>query len=44
MGSRWDKSIPSQACAKPAFTLQQVLANSAGIAIAWEAELPHQPT
>ena len=44
MGSRWDESNPSQALTKPTFTLQQVLANSAGIAVAWEAELPHRPT
>ena len=44
MGSRWDESNPSQALTKPTSTLQQVLANSAGIAVAWEAELPHQPT
>ena len=44
MGSSWDKSNPSQALTKPTFTLQQVLANSAGIAVAWEAELLHRPT
>ena len=44
MGSRWDKSNPSPTFTKPTSTLQQVLANSAGIAVAWEAELPHRPT
>ena len=44
MGSCWDESNPSPAFTKPTFTPQQVLANSAGIAVAWEAELPHQPT
>ena len=40
----WDESNPSQAFTKPTFTLQQVLANSAGIAVAWEAELLRRPT
>ena len=44
MGSRWDESNPSPTFTKPTFTLQQVLANSAGIAVAWEAELLHRPT
>ena len=44
MGSCLDESIPSPTFTKLAFILQQVLANSAGIAVAWEAELPHQPT
>ena len=44
MGSHWDESNPSQAFTELAFTPQRVLANSAGIAIAWEAELPHRPT
>ena len=44
IGSRWDESNPSPALTKPAFALQQVLANSAGIAVTWEAELPHRPT
>ena len=44
MGSRWDESNPSPTLTKPTSTLQQVLANSAGIAVAWEAELPHRPT
>ena len=44
MGSRWDESNPFPTLTKPTSTLQQVLANSAGITITWEAELPHQPT
>ena len=44
MGSRWDESNPFPTLTKPTSKLQQILANSAGIAIAWEAELPHQPT
>ena len=44
MGSHWDESNPSPTFTKPTFTLQQVLANSAGIAVAWEAELPHRTT
>ena len=42
MGSRWDESNPSQAFTKPTFTPQQVLANSAGITVAWE--LLRRPT
>ena len=44
MGSRWDESVPFPTFTKPAFTPQQVLANSARIANAWEVELPHRPT
>ena len=44
MGPRWDESNPFPTLTKPTSTLQQVLANSAGIAVAWEAELPHRPT
>ena len=43
MGSRWDESNPFLTLTKPTSTLQQVLANSAGIAVAWEAELLHRP-
>ena len=44
MGSRWDESNPSPTFTTLAFILWQVLTNSAGIAVAWEAELPHRPT
>ena len=44
MGSRWDESNPSQAFTKPTSKPWQVLANSAGIAVAWEAELLRRPT
>ena len=44
MGLCWYESNPSQAFTTLASTPLQVLANSAGIAIAWEAVLPHQPT
>ena len=44
MGSRQDESNLSPTWTKPTSKLQQVLANSAGIAVAWEVELPHQPT
>ena len=44
MGSCWDESNPFPTLTKPTSTLQQVLADSAGIAAAWEVELPHQPT
>ena len=44
MGSRWDESNPFPTFTKPTSKPQQVLANSAGIAVAWEAELLCRPT
>ena len=44
MGSCWDESNPFPIFTKLACVLWQVLADSAGITVAWEAELPHQPT
>ena len=41
MGSRWDKSNPFPKFTKLAFVLWKVLADSAGITVAWEVELPH---
>ena len=44
MGSRWDESNPFPTFTKPTSKPQQVLANSARIAVTWEVELPHRPT
>ena len=44
MGSRWDESNPFPTLTKLAYELRQVLANSAGIDITWEAELLCRPT
>ena len=41
MGSWWDESTLSPTFTELIFTLRQVLADSAGITVTWEVEMPH---